>query len=117
MEQEKHIKPKKICLNNLNKDNIVDFLHWLEIAKGNSVKTRNARSTSDYVITNHFLFSSETPLITNNSYLEATYNWLVPAFPFLFALNCFTILVPEPPSYCSVAPDISPQTATILEDQ
>ncbi|QIU94259.1 site-specific integrase [Bacteroides faecium] len=43
MEQEKHIKPKKICLNDLNKDNIVDFLYWLEISKGNSVKTRNAR--------------------------------------------------------------------------
>ncbi len=43
MEQEKHIIPKKICLSDLNKDNIVDFLRWLETTKGNSVKTRNAR--------------------------------------------------------------------------
>lgn len=43
MEQEKHIKPKRICMHDLNKDNIVDFLNWLETVKGNSVKTRNAR--------------------------------------------------------------------------
>jgi site-specific recombinase XerD len=43
MEQEKNIKPKKICLNDLDKAVIVDFLNWLETVKGNSVKTRNAR--------------------------------------------------------------------------
>ena len=43
MEQEKYIKPKKICLNDLGKTVIIDFLNWLETVKGNSIKTRNAR--------------------------------------------------------------------------
>lgn len=43
MEQEKCLKPKKLRLNDLSKENIIGFLDWLETVKGNCVRTRNAR--------------------------------------------------------------------------
>lgn len=43
MEQKKNIKPHKMCLNDLGQATVIDFLNWLETAKGNSAKSRNAR--------------------------------------------------------------------------
>lgn len=43
IEQVKSIKPNKLRLNNLTRENIIAFLNWLEAVKGNSVRTRNSR--------------------------------------------------------------------------
>lgn len=43
MEQEKRLKPKKLRLNDLSKENVIGFLDWLETVKGNCIRTRNAR--------------------------------------------------------------------------
>lgn len=43
MKSEELIKPERICLKDITKQRIVNFLKWLEQERGSSASTRNAR--------------------------------------------------------------------------
>jgi len=43
LETQKHIKPENVKMRDVNRDNIIDMLYWLENSKKVSIATRNQR--------------------------------------------------------------------------
>ncbi|TJX12761.1 integrase [Tissierella creatinini] len=54
-ESELSISPEKIQINNLNHDNILNFLKWLEENRGNSISTRNIRLASIHAFSRYLM--------------------------------------------------------------
>lgn len=43
LKENKNIKAEKITLDDLNRDNVIEYLRWLVDEKKNSISTRNSR--------------------------------------------------------------------------
>lgn len=62
MESIKHVKPEKLSIDNLTRNNVMTFLDWIEEDRHNSVNTRNSRLAAIKSLVQYLIHADPTRL-------------------------------------------------------